>query len=197
MVGRIADLLDHRLLERHVEQRAVLGGADPLELAMGSHHVVAHAQGHAAVAGPAVGGRVRDEARADRIQLDVALAILEVAPGLDDGRAVAALPQGAGAAVEPVDVRDVAAADVLHHPRDGERRRPGGEDVHVVAHEDVGVERDLVGLRRELHASQKVVTVGFLEEDVLAVVPAHDHVLRDSGNEDAPVPSHGVSTAAP
>jgi hypothetical protein len=196
VLGGIADLLDHRWLQGLAEEGAIFRGAHALELAMRGDDVVAHPQSHATVAGPAICRRVRDQARTHRVELDVALAVFQVTLRLHDGRAIAAFPQGAGAPVETVDVQDITPADVLHHARDRHRRRPGGQDMDMIAHQHIGVELDLRGLRLLLHASEEIVAVGLLEEEGLAIGPAHDEVLGDSGDEDALEPRHARSTTA-
>jgi hypothetical protein len=68
--------------------------------------------------------------------------------GLHQRRLVAAVPQGAGAMVRLVDVLHVAPAQRSHQPGDslGFRRRQ--QEVHVVSHLDLGVQRAAGGFAR-------------------------------------------------
>ena len=61
--------------------------------------------------------------------------------GLHQRRLVAAVPQGAGATVRLVDVLHVAPGQRNHQPGDGLGFRRRQQEVHVVGHLDVGVQR--------------------------------------------------------
>jgi hypothetical protein len=152
-------------------------------------------EGHAAMARPPIAGRVLDQARPHRIRLDVALRVDEVALALHQRSAVSPLPQRAGAAIHAIDVRHEVPPDGLDGAGDALRRPAGGQDVHVVGHQDVGVHRNIVLARGFAEAAQEVATVRVREEDVLAVVAAHDDVLRDAGDEEPLEPCHGLPKA--
>lgn len=192
---RVADLLEPRRLDDAPEQSAVLCWRQLSEVLMGRDQVVAQPEGHASVAGPSIAGGSVDEPGAHRVQLDVALAVLQVLPGLDDRGAVAPLPERAGASIQAVEVLHVSGAQALHHSRDGTRRRPRCENVHMVGHEDIRVHGDVVRGGGQLQATQEIEAIRILEEDVLAIVAAHHNVLGNAGDEETLEPGHGRSTA--
>jgi hypothetical protein len=67
----------------------------------------------------------------------------------------------------------------------------------MVRHEDVRVDRYVIGRGSQLQAAEEIETVRILEEDVLAVVAAHHYVLRNAGNETSPEPGHAGATGEP
>lgn len=157
--------------------------------------VIARTQGHASMAGPAIGRGIDHQARANRIELDITLAIGEISLRLHDGATVAPLPYRSGPPVKAIHMLHVAPADALDHARDGFARRTGHQDVDMVRHEDVRMDRHVIGLGGQLQAAEEIETVRILEENVLAIVAPHHHVLRDSGDETSSEPGHAETTS--
>ena len=129
-------------------------------------------------------------ARADGIELDVAIAGQQVALALDRRRPKASLPERAGPPVGRVDMPDIADAEPLHHPRRAVGGAGGQQQVHVVGHQDIGVHGASVVPRRlrQKPAIARIVVV--MEEDRLPIVAALDHVHRLIRQKIPPKPRH-------
>lgn len=65
---------------------------------------------------PGIVSGVIDDARAYRIELDVAMALEHVALRIDQARTKAPLPQGPTAIPESVEATHASSSDGLHHP---------------------------------------------------------------------------------
>lgn len=57
------------------------------------------------------------------------------------------------------------------------------------------MDRHVIGLGGQLQAAEEIETVRILEENVLAIVAPHHHVLRDSGDETSSEPGHAETTS--
>jgi hypothetical protein len=133
------------------------------------------------VAGPRVGARADRHAGAHRIFLDVLMQGEEIALVVDEARLEAPLPQASGAAVQRVDHAHIAPAHVLNHPPHGARSGGGHEQVHVVRHERVRVDRAAI-LRCALSQAFEIkAAVDVAEEARGAVVTALPDVQWDAG----------------
>ena len=128
-----------------LEQRAVRGLARGSRAAEGAvagvrrDQRVVPPQRVRAEARPAVLVRRRDQARAHRVQLDVAHAGEQVPPRLKRQRFDALLPERAAALMRLVGVARVALGKRAHQARGAFRPRRRQQQVHVVAHQHVGV----------------------------------------------------------
>jgi hypothetical protein len=138
--------------------------------------------------------RVIHNAGPDGIQLDVALACEQVAVRLHERCLVPALPERSGSIVKVVEVAHVSPAQRLH--RCGQRGRPlrRGEQVHVVRHEDVGVDSEAMPGGQEAQALVEVESIAVGPEDRLPVVAAHHDVHRRGFHEKAREACHPAST---
>jgi len=153
---------------------------------------VGAAQGVAAVARPRVVSRRVHHMRPHRIELDVALAGEEVAVGLDDRRAEAALEECPAASVGAVDVLYVALAETLHEQRRSALALGRHQKMHMVGHEHVRVDPHRLARGKSGQGIEKCQAVGIGEEDRRPVATAQDRVHRKAGGDDARVSWHVV-----
>ena len=115
---------------------------------------------------------------------------VQIGFGLHDTGFVTAFPQAAGAAVEAVDVLHVATTDGLHEARGGCGFSGGHQEVHVVGHEDVGVDGTAPIASRLFEPVEVAVVVLFSEKAGLAIDAALDDVQRGFGELDAGATGH-------
>lgn len=137
-------------------------------------------------AGPAIRGRIIRHACPDRIELDVAVAGKNVAFAIHEARLVAPLPQSAAAPVPGIEQADVPAPESLHHPTDVAGGRWRRQQVHVVVHQDIGMEAHAAGREQFAQQLQVAQPVAVIEEAGQAVVAALHDVLRDPGQRTGP-----------
>jgi hypothetical protein len=140
-VGRIPNGCKIALRDLIGEEVQVASAARFLALGEGAinrvrnDHRIADAQSVATVARPRIIARGLYHVRANRVQLDVALAGEQIAVRLDDRRAKAPFEKRAGPTVGPVDVLHLALSQSLHK----QRRSPIGcrchEQVQMIGHE--------------------------------------------------------------
>lgn len=93
------------------------------------------------IAGPGIIARVTRDPRPYWIQLDVAHAREEVVIRIDECRSVTPFPECSGTVVPAVEVLDVLTSNDLDHRRYAASSRRRDEQMHVIAHEDVCVNR--------------------------------------------------------
>jgi hypothetical protein len=136
------------------------------------------------MAGPRVVAGIGDDPGADGVQLDVAVAGEHICLAAGDARPEPALPRRSGPPMEIVDPPDMAAAEAIHQPRGplGAGRRQ--QEVDVVGHEDLGVERaaDIGGDLREI--VEIGAPVGIFEEAGLAIDAALHEMDRHAGKHE-------------
>lgn len=99
----------------------------------------------------------------------------------DEASFVAAFPERAGAAVGLVDMAHVASAEGLHHAAGAADFGRRHEQVHVVGHQYVRVDRAAFTPGGLIEIAQVASIVVGGEEARLAIVATLDHVLCDSG----------------
>ena len=95
---------------------------------------------------------------------------------MDHAGLVATFPDGATGAIGGVNVRYVVSTDILHYKTNAillPRRR---QDMDVVRHQDIGVNRTIVTLRRLSHPTQICGIVTFLEKHRFATTATLNHV---------------------
>jgi len=134
----------------------------------------------------------------DRIQIDIAMAGENVALAADEARLVAAFPQCSGASMPGVEFSDIESANALHHPRNGAGCFRRSEQVHVVRHQYVRVDRAGIAHRHFAQGLQIQAAVHVVEEAGHAIVATLYDVLCDAGDVGSWEASHGaeLSTAA-
>ena len=132
------------------------------------------------MAGPAVALRRCDHAGPHRVEFDVAVAGQQVTRAVHQRRLESPFPEGARPAIAGIERPHVAPPDRLHHARRRAALGRGEQQVHVVGHQDVGMDRatmlqgrfpQFLAIAREIRA---------VRETGLAIVAALHHMLRDS-----------------
>lgn len=103
--------------------------------------------GMATVTGPGIFTGVFHHRRAHGVKLNVAIADQQIPLGIDYGRPVAAFPKSPGSLVVAVEVLDVASAHRLHHLADTHFRVRRHQEMHMVGHENIGVDIAAVSVR--------------------------------------------------
>jgi hypothetical protein len=87
---------------------------------------------------------------------------------------------------------NVEPAHLLHHQRQAGGIAGRGQQVQVVRHQDVGVDRHVIELGALLEPDQEALVVGLFAKDHLAVIAALDDVVRLLGNDESGLACHGV-----
>ena len=133
---------------------------------------------------------MRDHAGAHRIQLDVAHAGEQVRLAVHEARSEASLEKGAGPVPTQVDQPRELAPDALHQFRELAAKMAGGEQVHVVRHQDVRMEVARATVQRLPHEPQEDVAVRIVAKEIGAVVAADHEVLGNAGDVDSGEAGH-------
>ncbi len=142
------------------------------------------------VAGPAVIARMTDHLRPHGIQLDVAVTGQHIVLFLRHPGSKASLPQRPAAPIGTIDVLHIALAQVLHQQRSAVGFLRREQQVHMVGHQHVGVDR-AAELRCILGQTLQVKYVVFVGEEAgVAVVTALDQVQRNTGKRNARAAGH-------
>ena len=144
------------------------------------------------LSGPGVVRRGIHELRADRIELDVAAAGEKIAFGIDQRGAETAFEQAAGALVLVVEPGDVEAAHLLHHQGQARIVRRRRQQVQVVRHQDISVDRHFVEAGRFLQPDQEALVVGLFAEDRLTVIATLDDVVGLVRDDESGKACHGI-----
>mgnify|MGYP001097229291 CR=1 FL=1 len=142
-----------------------------------------------------LGAGIAHETRSHRTALDLALTADAITVALDQGRAEAALEQGAGSPISAVDVLDVAEAEALHQAARPALGRRCDEEMDVVGHQCIGMHRYPLSGSSLTQRSEEGSSIRLGEEDGRPVDPAHDHMQGVAGNNDSGVSCHcGAAT---
>ena len=99
----------------------------------------------------------------------------------DQAGLVPAFPERTGAVVRMVDIADVASAECLHHATDIADIGRCDEQVNMVGHQYVSMDRAAFLLGDLIEVPQVALIIVGSEEEGLAVVAALDDVLRYAG----------------
>ena len=109
----------------------------------------------------------------------------------DPGFLVTTLPQGTGAVVGLVDVVDIAPPQHLHHLCDPQCLRQGDQQMHMIRHQDIGVNTARVFIRTRLQIVEVTAVIRFRQESGFSVVAALDDMLRNAGQGEVGFSGHG------
>src|SRR4051812_3812073 len=142
---------------------------------------------------PGPGFRPRDEARPNRVELDVAKAGVEM-PLVHRKRAEAALPEMSAPAVAAVDLDRVAR--VRRRQRGPQAVLMGGDqdEVDVVRHQAPGPDPGSAPGAEMAEQGQVASVVAVREEDALAAIAALGDVMGQSRQDGAGGSRHGGQT---
>ncbi len=130
-----------------------------------------------AIARPAVVRRVIHHSCPYGIAFDVAAAAQKVSLRIDQACLEAALPQRAAAPIDVINVLNEAPAEVLHHAGEAVWPSRRCQQVHVIGHQHVGIDRAAI-LACRIKQAVEVEPVVFLgKEGGLPVIAPLDDVL--------------------
>ena len=152
---------------------------------MTAHELIELALRVASEARPPIGARIIHDPGPDGVHLDVSTALQEVALRVDDPRAIAAFPQRARAPVPPVEMADVRSPQRLHHACRRGRVRGGDEQMRVIRHEHIRVDRAARAIAGMEQRRQIVLAILVVDETGGAVVPALYDVERMAGQDES------------
>jgi hypothetical protein len=191
LVRRVADLVDHAGVLRPLEECAIsvassrLASSERQVYAMTAHKCIGLAVGVASEARPAKVARFAHEPGADRVRLDVPAALEEIPLGVDERGTIATFPERPRAPVTPVEILHVTPAERLHHSRWRLPLASRDEQVYVIRHQDVRVNR---AARVSAGATQRVQitrAIDVVDETAAAVVTALDEMKSMAGKDGA------------
>jgi hypothetical protein len=137
-----------------------------------------------------------DDPGANRIQFDIPVARQDVPGRFDQAGLVPALPQAAGSLMLSIEVMGIALRQHVHQCRAscGATRRQ--EQMHVIAHEAVGV-NGATGLLRDIaQQSQVNKMIAFLPKTDHAIVAALNNVDGKVRHDQAWLARHNVDNGA-
>ncbi len=136
------------------------------------------------VAGPGIVSRLVREPGAYRVEIHIGHAREQVTLRLDQGGLVTPLPQGAAALLDGVEIAHIAPAHRLHHLRQTIHRLRRGQQMKVVAHQDIGVQGDTKLRRAFMQQIQQHLIIRCAGENGLPVVAALDNVMGVTGQRE-------------
>ena len=99
-----------------------------------------------------------------RVEFDIPHAGHQVSFGVDGVTLETSFPQGAASAVCMVDVWNIASTHILHHPAHGIRIAGCGQEMHVIDHQYIGMDRAAIALGTFLEPAQVLPVVGGIEK---------------------------------
>jgi hypothetical protein len=85
--------------------------------------------------------------------------------------------------VTSIEVGNVLAPNRLDCSRKAERLRTGRKHMDVIGHQHISVDRKPMPQRGLPKLPEERQSVAVIAEDGATIVPTHDHVVRESGNE--------------
>ncbi len=140
------------------------------------------AVGVAGMVGPPVLPMGRHDARANGTEFDVSIAGKRVAFAIHQVRLESSLPQRAGTPIAGVEAADISARDGLHHhglhhPRDTGRFARGRQQMHMIGHRYMGVQRAVLSKRSFVQRLPVAKIVGGVCKTCLTIVAALDDML--------------------
>lgn len=157
---------------------------------------VAVAEGIVRVAGPAVGPGVADDPGPYRVGFDVAHAGDQVAFRIHQTSPEAAFPQGTAAPVPSIEIADIALPHALHQSRYAIVISWRHQQVNVVAHENVCMNRTRISLNRGGQVVEIPGAIGVAGENPLTIITALHHVLRQATDKVARLSCHRANPFA-
>lgn len=149
-----------------------------------------------AIARPRIVSGTSHHPGSHRIELDVAAACQEVRSRVHQARLVAPFPQRARATVAAIEQPGIVACKGMHQPRQRPCLTRCQQQVHMVAHQHIGVQPATEPPQRLPQALQVALTVKIIHKTRQPVVAPLHHVLRNTGKIKTRLASHAHSIAA-
>lgn len=135
--------------------------------------------------------------RPDRIEFDIPIAAEDVFLVLGEAGSESPFPEGAAAAIDAIDILDVALAQVLHQQGGAISLLGGQQKMDMVGHEHVGMDGAAIfpGHITQCLEISYVVFVGVKTRG--PIVSALDHVPRYPRNREPGPSRHLITPALP
>ena len=99
--------------------------------------------------GPTIGGGIVDHSSADGIEFDIAITAQYIVFAIYKAGFVASFPKRSCTAMTGIEQGYIASAEALHHAGNSTRRRRGDEQMHMIAHQYIGVQA-AIGLEQRI-----------------------------------------------
>ena len=141
------------------------------------------------MATPGVGIECLGNSGPERVLVNIFQQAKQVCFPIAQDRFITALEKMADGLILVVKVQCVALIDTLKDLR--EWRIAGFEqEMDVVAHEHIGIQMIMIAVSIDEEELKKFIVVGGFFEDLLALVPTRDHVIKCAFKLDAGFPWH-------
>ena len=135
-------------------------------------------------------------AGADGVQVDVAAAAQKIVFAIDQAGLVPTFPQRSGARVARVELPDIAPAELLHQATCGTHFGRRCQQVDVVVHQYIGVQRAARGEQRLPQQLAIAGAISVVEEAAKAIASTLHDVLRNAWQVESRLAGHVHSIAA-
>jgi len=178
--------------EFSVDTQSFFGGcAERFQNWMRSDQGIFRAQAIAAKGAPVKSAWIWRDEGANGIQFNVAIATKQVGVTVDEARLVSSFPERASSVHREIEVRNVAASQLLHQASNAAFLDRRGQEVYVIAHEDVGVHVATEPFGLLAQVSKELSIMDFQNEARASVDAALDDVLGQTWKVESVRPSHG------
>jgi len=148
------------------------------------------ADGIDSIAGPAIVIRRGDHARAHRIEFDITHACEQVVLTGNQTPLVPSFPKRAAFSIGMVHIRDVTAADILNQSADGFSVLGGDQQMDMIGHQHVGMNRTIMLLRAFVKPVQVRGIILITKERRLTTIAALDNMSGDARQIEARLSWH-------
>mgnify|MGYP001553729568 CR=1 FL=1 len=146
-------------------------------------------------AGPRIIFGACDHCGPHRVQLNITMYRKQIPVIVDQAGFEPALPECAAAAVLPIEGLHITLAEVAQGEGNSARLVRVGEQVHVIAHQDVGVNRDGVLMDRAGKQFKIMTAIIVVDENGATIDAALGNMQRDAGEFEAWATRHGDRAA--
>lgn len=134
-----------------------------------------------------------DHRGSNRVEFDVAVRGEQVAIRVDQAGLETSFPQRSAASMAAVECGDIGLAELAHGQRHRSWLAGADEQMHVVAHQHVGVDAQAVSCRALAKQAKVMATILVVQKDGATIDPALRDVERDAGDIQASLAGHGCT----
>jgi len=135
------------------------------------------ATGMPVVTRPGIRGGMGHHRSTYGVEFNIARTEQEIGLSLNQTRAVASLPQGAGAVIGGVDIGHIAATNGLHQFGQSIGLRGRHQQMDMIGHQDISMDGTARAFSRVLHRGEVEAIVFVTKENRLAIMTPLDDVL--------------------
>lgn len=144
---------------------------------------------------PRIVARPSNHPGTHRIEFDVTAARQKVRPRVHQTCLVAPFPQGARATVATIEQPGIVPRERMHQARQGSLLARRHQQVHVVAHQYIGMQPAPKSPQHLPQALQVALAVEIIQKAWQSIVAPLHHMLRNAGKIKARLASHAHSFA--